>query len=117
MMCLDVLRAMRREPASLELYLAEVRAGANGEAVLERFAKTIEHEIRQADDSEFIARRIVEKMALAMQARLMNRFVGGDVATAFTESRIVEGSGRTFGILASKQNAGAILQRQALSLL
>ena len=114
MMCLDVLRAMRREPASLEAYLAEVRVGANGEAVLERFAKSIEHEIREADDSDFIARRIVEKMALAMQASLMNRFVGGDVASAFTESRIFEGSGRTFGILASKQKAGAILQRASL---
>ena len=114
MMCLDVLRAMRREPASLEAYLAEVRVGANGEAVLERFAKSIEHEIREADDSDFIARRIVEKMALAMQASLMNRFVGGAVAAAFTESRIFEGSGRTFGILASKQKAGAILQRASL---
>jgi putative acyl-CoA dehydrogenase len=70
--CLDVLRAIRREPESVEAFLAE----------LERPFRT-EAEAAFADADEAGARRLVERLALALQGSLLVRRAPPAVADAF----------------------------------
>ena len=67
--CLDVLRAMIKSPASLEAFFAEVQEGAVGEPRLQAYAASLRDEIPgDVETIEVRARRLVEKMALALQA-------------------------------------------------
>src|SRR5206468_1594254 len=66
---LDVLRALRREPESVEAFLAELEPGDRTRV-----------EQALAGSSEGEARRLVETMAVALQATLLERH--GDPAVA-----------------------------------
>ena len=66
--CLDVLRALRREPEQAEAFLAELAAEDRARA---------ERALAEADETG--ARRLVETLAVALQASLLE----GDVAEAF----------------------------------
>src|SRR5207253_10606707 len=79
--CLDVLRAMVKSPASLEAFFAEVGAGAAAEPRLQEFAASLRDEVPgDLETIESRARRVVERMALALQASLLVRY--GDEAVA-----------------------------------
>ena len=82
--CLDVLRALRREPAAAEAFVAELE---------ERDRAGVEDALAQADEQG--ARRLVETMAVALQATLLDRHGDPAVAEAF---RAREGFG-AFGTL------------------
>ena len=82
--CLDVLRALRREPAAAEAFVAELE---------ERDCAGVEDALAQADEQG--ARRLVETMAVALQATLLDRHGDPAVAEAF---RAREGFG-AFGTL------------------
>src|SRR5436305_1502689 len=68
--CLDVLRGMVRPPESVEAFFAEV-ASPGGEVA--DYASRIRDELTDLEDIEYRARRIVESMALALQASLLVR--------------------------------------------
>jgi putative acyl-CoA dehydrogenase len=79
--CLDVLRAMRREPETVEALLAEIRLA--GEPRLDRLAGDA-----LADADEEGARRLVERLALALQGSLLVRHAPVAVADAFLAARL-----------------------------
>jgi putative acyl-CoA dehydrogenase len=89
---LDVLRAIVKEPESLEHVLSEVRLAHD--ARIEKFIDGIGSDV--AEDG---ARRIAERLALALQASLMIRFSRPAVSDAFCASRLEGEWGRTFGTL------------------
>ena len=97
--CLDVLRAMGREPESVEVFFEEVGAARGADARLDRFAAALQRELTQFDDIELRARRIVEHMALALQAALLLRHGDPVVADAFCASRLTGDHGLAFGTL------------------
>ncbi|HVU79224.1 MAG TPA: acyl-CoA dehydrogenase family protein [Gaiellaceae bacterium] len=66
--CLDVLRTLRREPEQVEAFLAELAADER---------PRVERALAEADEAG--ARRLVETMAVALQASLLE----GDAAAAF----------------------------------
>jgi putative acyl-CoA dehydrogenase len=70
--CLDVLRALRREPAAADAFLAELET---------RDRAPVERALAEAD--EHGARRVVETMAVALQATLLDRHGDPAVAAAF----------------------------------
>ena len=70
--CLDVLRTLRREPDLADAFLAEI-AGRDRAAV----------ERALADADEASARRLVETMAVALQATLLDVHADEAVAAAF----------------------------------
>jgi putative acyl-CoA dehydrogenase len=98
--CLDVLRAMLRNPASVEAFAAEVGEGAVAEPRLDEFGRKLRDDL--ASDPETLetrARSLVERMALALQASLLVRFGDPAVADAFCASRLEGDWGRAFGTL------------------
>ncbi len=84
---LDVLRAIRKEPESLERVLAEIRLGTDLPFDLPR-------ERTEAD-----ARRIAAQLALGLQASLLRRYSPPPIADAFCASRLQGTSGHCFGTL------------------
>jgi putative acyl-CoA dehydrogenase len=100
---LDVLRAITREPASVEAYLEEVRRGAGHSSQLDLAIKRVEGlvtDAAQADDrAQFGARRTVEHLATTLQAALLAQYSPTDVTDAFVATRLAGAHGATFGTL------------------
>lgn len=107
--CLDVLRAMGREPACVEALLAELEEARGGnrafdqllDELMSRFTKPID----QAD-----ARRVVERLGVGLQGSLLVRHAPTAVADAFCASRIA-GHGHCYGTLPPGVDVDALLDR------
>jgi putative acyl-CoA dehydrogenase len=110
--CLDVLRAMVKSPASLEAFFTEVEDGAASEPRLREFASSLREELPgDLETIEARARRVVEKMALALQASLLVRYGDQAVAEAFCASRLSGDWGQAFGTLPAGTDFGRIIER------
>ncbi len=109
-MCLDVLRAIVREPGSLEALMSELR-GVRGEyRALDDCVENLSRELGKPEDAEKRARSLVESMATTLQASLLIRTAPPAVADAFVAGRLVSG-GRTFGTLPAELDLAPILER------
>jgi len=109
--CLDVLRAMQREPASVEALMSEIREAQGADKRLDRAADELvdllrEHAIEEAD-----ARRVTERIAVLLQASLLVRHAPAAVSDAFCASRLEGDWGRTYGTLPTGMDLGPILER------
>lgn len=109
--CLDVLRAMARTPESVEAFLDEVGAAAGADARLDDARAELEKELRDLDDIELRARRVVGRMALVFQASLLVRHGAPAVADAFCASRLAGDHGRAFGTLPAGLDLAGVLDR------
>jgi putative acyl-CoA dehydrogenase len=110
--CLDVLRAMVKSPASVESFFAEVADGAAAEPRLASFASTLRDELPgDVATIQIRARRVVERMALALQASLLVRYGDEAVADAFCASRLDGDWGRAFGTLPAGLGYARIIDR------
>jgi putative acyl-CoA dehydrogenase len=110
--CLDVLRAMVKSPASVDTFFAEVAEGAVAEPRLAAFASELRDEMPgDLATIESRARRVVEKMALALQGSLLVRYGDEAVADAFCASRLSGDWGQAFGTLPAGSDFGRIIDR------
>ncbi len=110
--CLDVLRATIKSPAALEAFFAEVQEGAVAEPRLDAYAKSLREEFPgDVETIESRARRVVERMALALQASLLVRYGDEAVADAFCASRLSGDWGQAFGTLPAGTDFGRIVDR------
>ena len=66
--CLDVLRALVREPECAPALLDELRLARGGDRRLDAWVAKLEAELADPADAELRARRTVERIALAVQA-------------------------------------------------
>lgn len=109
--CLDVLRSMQRELETVEVFLGEVAKarGANGR--LDAFTEDLSRRLADLKDLEPVARRIVEMMAVALQASLLVRHSTSAVADAFCATRLGGDWGHAFGILPRGLDTQAIVDR------
>jgi putative acyl-CoA dehydrogenase len=113
--CLDVLRAVQKSPESLAALFGEIDEARGGDARLDAFVQDLRAEMHDPNDLEVRARRLVERLALALQASLLVRHSPSAVADAFCSSRLGGDGGKAFGTLPAGTDFGAILER-ALSL-
>ncbi|MFL5898577.1 MAG: acyl-CoA dehydrogenase family protein [Solirubrobacterales bacterium] len=110
--CLDVLRAMVKSPASVEAFFAEVADGAVAEPRLASFTAQLRDELPgDLETIESRARRLVEKMALALQGSLLVRYGDEAAADAFCASRLTGDWGQAFGTLPASTDFGRIIER------
>ena len=123
---LDVLRALARTPESADALLAEVAAASGADRTLDAFASGLRRDLGvltrapdRADDAaaaagaswERGARRLVERMALALQGALLVQHSPAPMADAFCASRLGGDWGHTLGTLPVGADADAILAR------
>jgi putative acyl-CoA dehydrogenase len=106
---LDVLRATVKEPEGLPAFMAECELARGGNALLDAHLDRL-RAAEPPTEPQFQARRIVEDLAVALQASLLVRHSPPEVADAFCAGRLGEG-GRAFGTLPAKVDAPAIVER------
>ena len=111
--CLDVLRAMAREPGSVEAFLAELELARGGDRRLDAAIDAVRDALRDGSDLELRARRVTEQMALALQGALLVRHAPPAVADAFCVSRLGGDHGRVYGTLPSGLDLDALVRRGA----
>jgi putative acyl-CoA dehydrogenase len=97
--CLDVLRSMSKEPRSVEALLNELKSASGANTNFDNFTRRIEKELLNVNDLEFRARRVVEKLALALQASVLLKNAPSFVGDAFCNSRFSEENHLSFGTL------------------
>ena len=121
---LDVLRAIVKEPEGLPAFLDECELAAGADRRLdshlvrtrarvnETFSATEGVSAEQRlYDSQFAARRLVENLAVALQASLLVRHSPAAVADAFCAARLDGEGGRVYGTLPAGVDAKAIVDR------
>ena len=111
--CLDVLRAMHRDPAVLDALLAELAAARGVDRHLDRWVDALHAELGDPGELEFRARDLVERIALALQGALLVRGAPAAVADAFCASRLGGAGGRHYGALPRGVDTAAIVARAA----
>jgi putative acyl-CoA dehydrogenase len=123
---LDVLRAIVKEPEGLPAFLAECELAAGAEPRLDthlaRVRARVSATFAGSDGasaearlyaSQFGARRLVEDLAVALQASLLVRHAPSAVADAFCAGRLEGDRGRVYGTLPAGIDATAIIERAA----
>jgi putative acyl-CoA dehydrogenase len=113
---LDVLRALTREPETAEAFDAEVSLAAGEHPLLDAHLVATRRLLREtagadAASAAVNARRLVEQLALALQASLLVRTAPPAVSSAFLASRLGEARGHLYGVLPAGVDVKAILAR------
>ena len=108
--CLDVLRAMSREPETVEVLTTELWAAKGENAAYDAHVLRLQKQVGDQDDMETRARRIVEDMALALQASVLIRAGNKGVSDAFCAARLDRG-GLAFGTLPPGLALSEIIER------
>lgn len=110
-MCLDVLRALQREAASLPTVLSELEAARGGNAALDAEIRQLKNDLTDPDDLEARARSLTERMSVALQASLLVQHAPSAIADTFCASRLGNRWTGTYGVLPSGTNYDAIIDR------
>jgi putative acyl-CoA dehydrogenase len=110
-MCLDVLRALARDANAAEAFLAELGKATGADPRLDAAITELGDELSDFSEIEVRARRVVEHMALALQASLLVRHAPGAIADAFCASRLAGDRGLAFGTLPAGTEFRAIIDR------
>jgi putative acyl-CoA dehydrogenase len=108
---LDVLRAMAREPEAVTAFVNEVEQARGSDPRLDDAVAELKRQLSDPTDAEARARRIVELMAIVLEASVLIRHGDPAVAEAFCASRLDSGGGRSFGTLPPSSALAGIVRR------
>ena len=107
--CLDVLRAMGREPESVDALVEEIMAAHGSDPRFDRFASArVNRLARPVEPVE--ARQLCEDLGVALQASLLLRHAPSFVADAFCAGRL-DAEGRCYGTLPPGVDVDALIER------
>ncbi|MGW0712064.1 acyl-CoA dehydrogenase family protein [Streptomyces sp. NPDC002643] len=106
---LDVLRALTREPATVDALFTELALSEGADARLDAAVGRLKDRLPLTDQTG--ARRLVEHMALTLQASLLVRHAPPAVADAFCATRLAGDWGHSFGTLPNSADLNGILGR------
>src|SRR5690606_20617811 len=106
--CLDALRALAREPGSGEALMAEIGAAGGMDPGFDRVVEALPAQLEDAGPAT--ARRLVERLALALQASLLLR-AESPVAEAFCRTRLCGEHGLALGTLPPDLVSPAMIER------
>ncbi len=110
-MCLDVLRAMGREPAAIPALFAELDAAKGTDSRLDAAIEELRRDLEALADIEACARSVTERMALTLQGALLVRYAPSAVAEAFCASRLSNRWSGAYGTLPPNLDFHAIIAR------
>ena len=121
---LDVLRAIVSEPEGLPSFLDECDLAAGADRRLDSHLARTRARVNETFsapegtspeqrlyESQFVARRLVEDLAVGLQASLLVRHAPAAVADAFCAARLDGEGGRVYGTLPAGIDAKAIVDR------
>jgi putative acyl-CoA dehydrogenase len=110
-MCLDLLRALRKGPEALQVLAVELDAARGRNPAYDRYTARLQDRIAAGDLQEADARRLAQEVALAVQASLLLRHAPDFVADSFCASRLEGDWGLAFGSLPAGLPFEALLAR------
>jgi putative acyl-CoA dehydrogenase len=96
-MCLDVMRALAKTPEALDVALGEIQAARGADRRLDAHVASLTNDIARDGFQESQARRLVERLVLALQGALLVRHAHPAVADGFCASRLGPAQGGAFG--------------------
>ncbi|MFB4314610.1 acyl-CoA dehydrogenase family protein [Actinomadura sp. 21ATH] len=108
---LDVLRAMLKEPGSVEALFDEIGLAAGADPRLDAAIAEAKDSLTDVATIELRARRVVERLALTLQASLLVRHGHPAVADAFCATRLAGDWGHAFGTLPPGLDLAPIIDR------
>ena len=109
--CLDVLRALHKDPGTVEALEQEITSATGVNSTFDRFARNLVLAKQLQADAEFGARWFVEKMALALEAAALIRSGNQKIADGFCAARLTDSLGLVFGTLRSNAAITLLLER------
>jgi putative acyl-CoA dehydrogenase len=114
--CLDVLRAVAAQPATLDSFIAELTLARGGNRLLDQYVSGLQKQLlslasQPPDSVEFAARRTVDQMALALQGALLVAQAPSEVSEAFCSSRLATTGAHNYGSLQPGPAINRLLER------
>jgi len=110
-MCLDVLRALRKSPDIVDALDTELDAARGAHPAYDRFRATLKGRVADAAMHESSGRRLTQDLTLAVQASLLARHAPRAVSEAFCASRLQPEFTGVFGALAPDTPFDALIER------
>jgi putative acyl-CoA dehydrogenase len=107
--CLDVLRALSKEPGVLDALFQELGDG-HGDRALAAHILRLKQAFSDTGDIQYRARQLTEDMAVALQAKLLLEAGNSTVSDAFISNRIAR-QARVYGTLERGVDVEALVAR------
>jgi putative acyl-CoA dehydrogenase len=108
---LDALRAMVKEPQTMEAFFTEVGLASGADARLDVAVREVKDSLTDVATIELRARQVVERLALVLQGSLLVRHGHPAVADAFCVSRLGGDWGHAYGTLPPGLDLNTIIER------
>ncbi|MFT3839936.1 MAG: acyl-CoA dehydrogenase family protein [Myxococcaceae bacterium] len=109
--CLDVLRAMVKEPDATQAFIGELVAAKGADRHYDAYVDRLLNQLSDPANAEVRARQVVEQLAKALQGSLMVKHGHPAVSAAFCKSRLAGEHGDQFGTLPPSSDFDAIIER------
>ncbi|HEX8476738.1 MAG TPA: isovaleryl-CoA dehydrogenase [Telluria sp.] len=110
-MCLDLLRAFGKTPAARAALADELALAGQGNAAFNAYSAMLLADLDLPQGDEYGARRLAERIVIAVQGALLLRHGPTFVADAFIASRVRQDVGGAYGRLGEGVDCAAILAR------
>jgi putative acyl-CoA dehydrogenase len=113
-MCLDVMRAVRKDSATRDAIVAELRSARGADARYDRFAEALSNDLADIERREPHARALLSRLARALQGAALIRGANAAVIEGFCASRLqttAEGDSYLFGALPAGVDCEKLLAR------
>ncbi|MDE1675325.1 acyl-CoA dehydrogenase family protein [Nocardia gipuzkoensis] len=113
----EALRVITKRPESLDAFFAELGQARGADRHLDAAVHSLHHTLRDPQQTQWRAGRILELMALTLQGTLLVQQGNPAVADAFISSRLGGDWDGTFGTLPNKPDTRTIIGRAMAPLL
>ncbi|WP_430460544.1 acyl-CoA dehydrogenase family protein [Thalassolituus sp. LLYu03] len=109
--CLDVLRAMSKEPAVVDAFFNELKKAVGKYPQYDQFLLALQAEFKDVSTLEYRSRTVVDKLAVALQACVLIEKGDAQIADAFVRSRIARNGAFNYGTLETGIDCYSIMKR------
>jgi putative acyl-CoA dehydrogenase len=113
--CLDVLRALRKEPDTRDALFAEYQSIKGLNRHFDRALADLPATFSDAATLEYRSRHVVERMALLLQAVVLIKSGNAAIADSFCSSRLGGEHGLAFGTLGADAPVATLIERAAVA--
>ncbi|UXD89036.1 acyl-CoA dehydrogenase family protein [Thalassolituus hydrocarboniclasticus] len=109
--CLDVLRAMSKEPVVVDAFFNELKKAMGQYPAYDQFLLALKEEFADVSTLEYRSRTVVDKLAVALQASVLIQKGEANIADAFVRSRIARNGAFNYGTLETGIDCYSIMKR------
>ncbi len=114
--CLDLLRALQKEPAVLDAYFAEVEGALGNDSTFDAAVGGLKAQFGDTAALEYRARSMIGSMARVFQASILLRHAPNIVSHAYCISRLSGETSQLYGALPVGIDCDAIVERALAAL-